>query len=271
VTGVLETAARQARAADEVAHRPWPLPEGPWVQAHTRHDGLLAFWPLSVAAVGRRVPPELAVDTWEGQAWAGIAAYRVEALRLRGLPPVPGLASFPQVEVVACVTADDRPGLWVDSLEVPKGVLVEAAKRVHRLPAYRASVAAGPGAYDVERDGLSLRVRYGPLGEPRVPEPGTLEHFLAERYALYTADGGRLYRAQLHHPPSRLAPAEATVDEATLLPYELEGSPRAFLATEQDVLVWPLEELSGVGSTEPPDNAASREAAFPTPERGGEA
>jgi uncharacterized protein YqjF (DUF2071 family) len=47
---------------------------------------LLAFWPVELGELARLLPPEVAVDTYDGSAWAGIGAYRVSGLRLRGLP-----------------------------------------------------------------------------------------------------------------------------------------------------------------------------------------
>ena len=241
--GALDAIARQSRLVAEVSHRPWPLPEAPWSQAQTRRDVLLAHWRVELDELARLLPPELPVDTFEGEAWLGIAAYRVESLRVRGLPPLPGLSSFPQLEVCTYVAVGDRPGLWYFSLEVPKQLLVEAAKRAHRLPAYRARVAATAGSFEASRDGLVFRARREGAGAPFEPAPGSLAHFLTERYALYTEDGGRLYRAELQHAPWRLRSAEATVVTATLAPLPLEGAPYALTSTVQDLLVWPLEEL----------------------------
>jgi len=39
---LLTAAARQARVMDDVVHRPWPLPDEPWVQAHTWESLLFA-------------------------------------------------------------------------------------------------------------------------------------------------------------------------------------------------------------------------------------
>src|SRR5436190_20585156 len=119
MAGILDMLARQQRLVDDVADRPWPLPQGPWLEAQTRRDVLLAFWPVELGELACLLPPEVAADAHDGCAWMGIGAYRVTGLRLRGLPPLPGLSSFPQVEVAACVTAGDRPGLWLCSLEVP--------------------------------------------------------------------------------------------------------------------------------------------------------
>jgi uncharacterized protein YqjF (DUF2071 family) len=242
--GLLATAARQARTVDDVSGRPWPLPENPWLEAQTRLDVLLAFWPVDHDRLERLLPPELTADEFDRQFWVGVSAYRVTALRVRGLPPLPGLSAFPQLELVACVTAGGRPGLWVFSLEIGKPLLAEAAKRVHRLPAYRASVDVEGGFVAAARDGLSFSAGYSAAGAPRRPAPGTREHFLAERFALYTADGGRLYRAEVHHRPWRLRPARLTIESMSLAPFPPGDATVAFVAEEQDMLVWPLEELT---------------------------
>jgi uncharacterized protein YqjF (DUF2071 family) len=241
--GALDAIVRQTRLAADGSPRPWPLPTGPWSQAQTRRDVLLAHWQVEFDQLARLLPPELPLDTFEGEAWLGISACRVESLRARGLPPLPGLSSSPQLEVFTYVTADERPGLWFFSLELTKQLLVEAAKRAHRLPAYRAAIAAGAGSFEASRDGLAFRVRWEAAGEPFEPASASLDHFLTERYAFYTADGGRLYRAELQHAPSRLRSARAAVESATLAPVLLEGAPYALTSAVQDLLLWPLEEL----------------------------
>jgi hypothetical protein len=75
-------------------------------------------------------------------------------------------------------------------------------------------------------------------------EPGTLEHFLTERYCLYTEDGGRLYRADIHHPPWQLQEAEAVIDLNTMAPVPLpDGEPHLLFSARQDVVIWSLEEV----------------------------
>jgi uncharacterized protein YqjF (DUF2071 family) len=235
MSDVLDSVSRQLDLADESA--------AGWAIAETRRDVLLAHWPVPLDALARQLPPELAVDTFEGEAWLGIVACRLEALRIRGLPPLPGLSSGPQLEVCTYVSLDGKPGLWLFSVERSKQTLVEAAKRSLRLPAYRARMSVGPGTVDVEREGLAFRVRYVAERRAFASRPATLDHFLTERYALYTEDGGRLYRAELNHKPWKLRRARCTVGAATIAPLLLDGEPHALCADSQDVLAWPLEEL----------------------------
>jgi hypothetical protein len=51
-----------SQALEEVAHRPWPLPAGPWVMAQSWHDLLFAHWPVDVAALRPLLPPQLQID-----------------------------------------------------------------------------------------------------------------------------------------------------------------------------------------------------------------
>jgi uncharacterized protein YqjF (DUF2071 family) len=92
------------------------------------------------------------------------------------------------------------------------------------------------------RGTAALRVRYRPTGRAFQARPGTLEHFLIERYCLYTVDGGRVRRADIHHPPWDLQPAEAQFAENTMtvaagvaLPAR---APLLHYAMRQDVVVW---------------------------------
>ena len=245
--GILDAVARQARIAGDTAHRPWPLPGTPWAQAQTRHDILLGYWRAPIDVLARLLPADVAADTFDGEAWVAVSAYRVTGLRVRGLPPLPGLSSFPQLEVSTPVTVDGYPGLWLFQLETAKQIVVEASKRTHRFPAYRARISTRHDAagfrFEAKRDGLAFDALYNGRGSEFTPAPGSVEYFLTERYALYTADGGRLYRAQLHHPPWRLQGAAGEVEAATLAPLPLEGEPYLLFSPVQDFLLWPLEEL----------------------------
>jgi len=42
---------------------------------------------------------------------------------------------------------------------------------------------------------------FEPVEAPGASEPGTLEHFLIERYLLYVRRRGRLWRGQVYHTP----------------------------------------------------------------------
>ena len=50
------------RALSEVAHRPWPLPTGPWIMAQSWHDLLFAHWPIDAGLLRPLIPAPLEID-----------------------------------------------------------------------------------------------------------------------------------------------------------------------------------------------------------------
>ena len=52
---------------DDMAHRPWPLPDGPWVMTQSWHDLLFAHWPVDARALQEKLPAGLPLDTFEGR------------------------------------------------------------------------------------------------------------------------------------------------------------------------------------------------------------
>ncbi len=243
---------------EQLAHRPWPLPAGPWVMAQTWHDLLFAHWPVPIAALRPHIPARLAIDTFEGQAWLGVVPFRMSAVRLRGTPAVPRLSAFPELNVRTYVAANGKPGVWFFSLDAGNPLAVAIARVWFHLPYFRARMSCEERSdwieYKSERthryaDGAVLTGRYRPAGEPFSPQPGTLQHFLTERYCLYAADRrGQLIRGEIHHPPWPLQIAEAKLERNTMadsLRVELRShSPLLHFARRQDVLVWAPRRLS---------------------------
>lgn len=249
----LATPARQGATVKETGHRPWPLPSpDSWAMGQTWEDLLFAHWPVPVEAVRRHVPTVLAVDVFEGSAWVGITPFRVHGLRLRSVPPVPGLSSFLELNARTYVTLDGKQGIWFFSLDASSQLAVSAARRFYKLPYFRARMSAsgadGSVRYRSVRAAANARPaafkgRYGPAADAFNAKPGSLEYFLAERYCLYTVEGGRVFRADIHHKPWPLQQAVAEIDENTMAPPGIptEGEPLLHFAARQDVVIWRLE------------------------------
>ncbi len=253
VLELLSTPARQAAVVGKLDHRPWPLPNARWVMGQTWDDLLFAHWPVPASTVRELVPAPLQVDEFDGDAWLGITPFVITGLRLRGMFPVPWFSTFPEINVRTYVTVDGKPGIWFFSLDTSNPLAVEAARFAYHLPYHRArmSVAqrAGSIEYSSTRTDGSVRPfvftgRYRPVGAVDSPEPGSLEHFLTERYCLYAAEGDTLFRADIHHPPWPLQPAEAEIELNTMAPDGVGlsgGQPILHFSARQDVLIWPLE------------------------------
>jgi uncharacterized protein len=235
-------------------HRPWPLPRKPWLVAQTWEDLLFAHWPVPPERLRPLLPEAIPLDVREGSAWVGVTPFRVAAFRLRGIPHLPGITDFPELNVRTYTTIDGKPGIWFMSLDAARALAVAGARRAYRLPYFKARMdcreSAGWIEYRSRRvssDGepAELAGRYRATGPAAPPSAGSLEHWLTERYCLYTLDEhGEVLQADIHHPPWPLRAAEAAFEVNTMAtPYGLElNEPPALLhlAHRQDVLIWPL-------------------------------
>jgi len=208
------------------------------------------------AALRALVPPALTIDTFGGAAWVGLVPFTIGRSRFPPLPPLPPLAAFHEVNVRTYVHLEGRePGVWFFSLDAASRMAVRGARLVYKLPYVHAAIdlaldGAAPERVRYEsrrRDGAGVTLHYGPTAAVRPAEPGTLEHFLAERYTLYAARGTKLYRARVHHAPYPLQAGTARVERETLLAASslarAEEAPLVHYAAGVDVAIWPPERL----------------------------
>ena len=240
-------------ALQSLAHRPWPLPAGHWVMVQTWHDLLFAHWPIDPHVLRRLVPAELPLDTLDGRGWIGVVPLHMSCIHARGLPPLPGLARFPELNLRTYVTFDGKPGVYFFSLDAANLPAVWAARIFYRLPYFHARMSAEVNgewvAFDSRRrdDHAKFRGRYRPIRPVQLRDKGGLEHWLTERYCLYTVNAKHVYRAEIHHAQWPLQDAEAEIETNTvasaagiLLP---QSPPLLHFARNLDVLIWPLGRM----------------------------
>jgi len=217
----------------------------------TWDDLLFAHWRADGDAIREHVPDGLQVEEHDGTAWLGVTPFEITGLRARGTFPLPLVSSFRELNVRTYVTDGEKPGIWFFSLDASSQIAVEAARLLYKLPYFRADITlerrSGRVFYESVRDEASaFSGAYRAAGQASRARPGSLEHFLTERYCLYAAQGGRLYRAEIHHRPWPLRPAEATIDLNTMPPDDirLDGEPVLHYSARQDVVIWPLRQVT---------------------------
>jgi uncharacterized protein len=241
---------RMHRLLKLVNHRPWPLPSGPWIMKQVWHDLLFAHWPISADIIRPLVPRQLALDIFDDRCWVGVVPFWMSGVRVRGIPALPGLSRFPELNVRTYVSLGSKPGVYFFSLDAANLPAVWAARRFYRLPYFYASMSS------VEADGeihyssrrkenpAQLRARYEPTSQIRSPAKGSFEYWLTERYCLYTVHNGQVYRGEIHHPPWPLQDATAEFEVNTMAaPAGIElpkMAPVLHFSRRQDVLIWPL-------------------------------
>ena len=232
------------------------MPKGPWFMTQSWNDLLFAHWAVPPSLITTKLPAGLELDLFDGRAWIAVVPFWMSNVTPRGLPPVPGLSTFPELNVRTYVTAGGkRPGVFFFSLDATNPLAVAGARACFSLPYYWASIrtSAEPGANGVVRydsDRPSSReprarfvARYWPTSGPFHATPGTFDYYLTERYCLYTARGGQLSTMEIHHRPWPLQRADADISVNTVaaaggVPHGSE-TPVLHFAKRLDVVAWP--------------------------------
>jgi uncharacterized protein YqjF (DUF2071 family) len=234
-----------------VKHRPWPVPSGVWIMEQIWNDLLFAHWPIAPETLRPLVPPVLPLDTYNGQCWIAVTPFHMTGVRPRLVPPLPGISAFPELNVRTYVNYRGKPGVFFFSLDAGSRLAAWAARATYHLPYFHARMSVA------ERDGwisyhcirsrnAEFHGRYRPTAPVQLRQAGSLEHWLSERYCLYTVFRNSVYRAEIHHAQWPLQDAEAEISTNTMasaagidLP---NAAPLLHFAKKLDVLIWPLEK-----------------------------
>ena len=186
---------------------------------------LFANWPVDPDLVESHLPERLTLDTYDGKAWLSVVPFTNIDVRPRILPRGTGFP-LPELNLRTYVTHDGRPGVYFFSLDADGIVAVIGARLFHHLPYYYASIDLS-----VERDRVRFTSRrrhpgarsvrfeatYGASGDIENAAPGTLGHFLTERYRYYTeAPDGTIRYASVQHDPWPLYDAVVEIENNSL-------------------------------------------------------
>lgn len=209
-------------------------------------------WRFPSDLVRPLIPRALELDTFDGAAWIGLVPFEIH-----GTPLLP---YFPETNLRTYVVGPGgHRGVWFFSLEAARLAAVIGARAGYRLPYFWANmrVIAENSAvrYRSRRHWphhLWSHQRYAMTdiliepGEKLAPsEIDERDHFLTDRFRLYTIARGRLAYAQIEHPPWPLARArvvelQQTLFESAGLPPPA-GDPLVHYSEELAVDIGPLE------------------------------
>lgn len=204
-----------------VEHRPWLPPDSHWLLSQSVNDLLLAHFAIEPATLRKLVPEELTLELYDGIAWLTVSPFSVSHVRPSGVPPLPGLSFFSQINVRTYVTMRGKPGLyffsvdatnlsavwfarvffrmqyWHSSIQV-SGATIQSRKGAATEIHFRAKRLHGPAA---QQGPARLDVVYAPQGEAEKARAGSLDKFLTERYCVYSWHRQKFYCTEIHHQP----------------------------------------------------------------------
>jgi uncharacterized protein YqjF (DUF2071 family) len=198
----------------------------PWLVAQTEADMLFLSWPVPPESIAGRIPAGLSLETFDDRAWITLIPFQMERLRARWLPPLPLLSRFAEVDCLTYVRSRAGSGIWffrIDADTLVGGVM----GRLIGLPYHhsRLSLQADGDWREFRSEGKAdgaaqrpeLRLRYRPHGSERVALPGTLEHFIVERFAMYSRTRrGTLLQGRETRPPRLIQDCAVSLFRNTL-------------------------------------------------------
>jgi uncharacterized protein YqjF (DUF2071 family) len=218
------------------------------------HRLLFSHWEVSEAALKPHVHPRLTLDAFEGRCFIGVVAFEMRAVRPFGFA-VPTATDFCEINVRTYVHLDGgERGVVFLSLDADSSLATLAARTLWRVPYHRARIAHDDEGSSVRwacdrlwpAPGMTGFRAAFEVGAPLPPpQPGSLEHFLVERYQFYTGlDGQPLRRARVHHGPYSLqAVSRCDINDALLA--GLPGGARTpdYFSPGVDVEVFSVEHV----------------------------
>jgi uncharacterized protein YqjF (DUF2071 family) len=221
------------------------------------HELLFAHWPIAPDTLRPLIPSILTLDAFEQECWVGIVPFHMSYVRPRDFPPVKGVSAFPELNVRTYVTVNGIPGVYFFSLDAGNPIAVFIARTVFHLPYFNAVMSSQRKgdtihykSHRVHRGAppADYEARYRPITPVAYARPGSLEHWLTERYYLYTVVGrDRVYSGDIHHRqwPLQIAELETVKDTmASSHGIQLaDTKPLLHYADRQEVLIWPLRRI----------------------------
>lgn len=191
-------------------------------------DLLFVHWSVPREAMRAVVPAPLELDEHGGKCWVGAVPFKMRDIRTSWMPRRAGL-DFLETNLRTYVTYKDRPGVYFFSLEASSWLAVKVARTVWKLPYFHATMSehseGNVRSYtSVRREGSRRFHARFRVGEELGPsKAGTFEHFLLERYLLFSMKDDEVLEGQVHHVPYPAFQAEVLELEEQLV--EAAGLP----------------------------------------------
>lgn len=224
-----------------IHNRQYTLPKKKWKYFQQWHKTIFLHWEVPVYFLEEYIPEGIELDTYQNMAWVSLVAFEVKNMRLRNLPPFPFISNFKEVNLRTYVIKDDKPGIYMFSIETDKLAEVLLTRIFIGLPYQKSKIKRTSSRFVSHNKTLkqSLDLTIGKIRPQK--EKTALDFWLTERHALYDYMSNKLFRFDIHHTQWDLQELDVTVNNicykagkysASILPDKVQ------YAEKLDVVLW---------------------------------
>ncbi|MGP4062475.1 YqjF family protein [Halobacillus sp. H74] len=232
-------------------HRSSPLPNGKWLMSQRWESLLFTHFSIPDNSLQEFIPEELELDCYQGEAWVTILPFEVSDMHFRNSPSLPYLQNYLELNVRTYVKRNGIPGLYFFSLDANKLLAVLGA-RMTTLPYYYAQMVLNKSGntfhFQSKRRGkrkATLEAAYRPHSSLWVPDQGSLDSWLLERYYAWKFNRNSIVEVGIHHLPWNIQKVEANIQTFQMTPFDFEsireGKLLFHFSPVKRVLFWPIK------------------------------
>jgi len=195
----------------DISQRTYPIPESNWKYYQQWHNTVFLHWSLPNKKIKELLPPNLELDTFDGNAWISLVAFEVQKMRVHYLPPFPYVSNFKEINVRTYVTHNGIKGIYMFSIETDKLIEVLLTRIFIGLPYKKSNIKKS--SHKIlsfnKQNNYQLDLSYKPIEVSTIKTK--LDYWLTERHALYNYKESQLYRHDIHHKEWQLNEVDISV------------------------------------------------------------
>ncbi|WP_207533235.1 YqjF family protein [Desertivirga arenae] len=192
-----------------IAHRPWALPKGRWSYYQEWNNALFLHYVVPVEILRSLVPGMLELDTYQGQAWVSVVAFKMENIRPRRFPALSFLSNFWEINVRTYVIKGNKRGVYFLNIEAEKLLSAFISRNLSGLPYEKSNISVSTSsssnlfiASNIAKD-FKLKADFEV--QEKIIAKSNLDNWLTERYCLYLPRENKLFRYEIHHEEWEIA------------------------------------------------------------------
>ncbi len=181
------------------AHRPFEYPSRSWKFYQEWNKAVFLHWEVTPELVKPLLPEHIELDTINGKSWVSLVAFDMNNIGVRGLPKIPHISDFQEINIRVYVICNGKPSVYFLSMEGSKKSSCTILKALSKFPYRYSKMSRNESVYTSENDTFNdtFNIEYELKNEPVKKDETDL--WLTERYAVFQDYKNALIEYDVHH------------------------------------------------------------------------